>query len=642
MHGSKTCISSSMHRATYNSAGHLGLQNLSRTASLAFSFIGPVKFYKFLYDAEDPSNLYLLASGIRVLQHHDCAFPSVHLLTEAVQHYRGIYGCGCNSLMALVAAWADAFNDCLTADAVPVNVLVNVALKGLRSCKDVIISRAIKLSDMSLLPSMIEPHADVGSELDQTRCTLWDRGLYRSGLVICKANSQTMAPSHERPWASNKTLHSIARGLAHGDPNGMELAMEVYRIQAGRQLSSNECHYPNLNSSCIAVKHSLGQGENESHVVDGYIASVPFENLPTCRKLVGCNVRAIMLSGDLTPQHRHLGFKEMRGVKYVVLHNTSPMLESSQECDEGIRASTTKPSLKMKDDQEWSTSTLSTLVALSVSVLFVEGTVFPSLLLDFFRHGILCVDRMSMGLLHAMSEALSVKVLVYVVQAKESDVFEVSLGFAASSNRRYMKVENTAQHSESENQIDVIIRTARPAVQTVVLCCPVPVKLPALEDAFWACVNRLAWVLKEGKALPGAGITEIMCLRHLDQMSQTLGTVQYSNCQVSYPEQFNSGQHELVHNKMVLHALALGWRRYLAAAVANTGKYNGGAEIEALIERSITSKHNEAIIQCFSHLSTPVFDALTPKLEGWQVALELVMLMLQADAEIVTRVNASR
>uniref|UniRef100_A0A8C4QKZ9 Uncharacterized protein n=1 Tax=Eptatretus burgeri TaxID=7764 RepID=A0A8C4QKZ9_EPTBU len=607
---------------TRNSAGHLGLRNLSRAASPAFSFIGPVKFYKFLHDAEDLSNSYLLASGLQVLRHCDDASPSVHLLTEAVQHYRGIHGCGCTSLMVLAAAWADAFNDCLTADAVPVDVLVNAALKGLRSCKDVIISHAIKLSDTSLLPSMTDPRAAVRSEMDQTGYTLWDRDLYRSGVVICKGNSQTMALTRELPWARNKTLHSIAHGLAHGDPNGMKLAMEVYSIQARQQLGSSECHYPNLNSSCIAVKHSLARSENESHVVDGYIASVPCENLPTCRKLVGRNIRAIMFSGDLTPQHRHLGFKGMKG---------------------GIGALTTKPSLpflKMKGDQEWSMRALSALVGLSVNVLFVEGTVFPSLLLDFFHHGILCVDRMSMDLLHAMSEVLSVKVLTYVVQAKESDVFEVSLGFAASNNRRCVEVENTAQHNESENQIDIIIRTVQPAVQTVVLCSPVSVKLPALDDAFWACLNRLSWVLKEGKALPGAGITEMICLRHLDQMSQTLGTVQHSNRQVSFPKQFSSGGHELAHHKMVLRALARGWRSYLAAAVANTGMYNGGVEIEALIERSVACERNEPIIRCFSDLKAPVFDALTPKLEGWQVALELVVLILQADAEIVTGVNA--
>lgn len=111
-----------------------------------------------------------------------------------------------------------------------------------------------------------------------------------------------------------------------------------------------------------------------------------------------------------------------------------------------------------------------------------------------------------------------------------------------------------------------------------------------------------------------------------------------------------------VYRPTVLKCLAGGWHEFLSAIMCNTATYPSAVEASTFIQHHVQSAADSGspssyILSEYSELSSGLFhsdisnnlelvprvyDTVTPKIEAWRRALDLVLLVLQTDSEIIT------
>uniref|UniRef100_A0AAV2MHC8 Uncharacterized protein n=1 Tax=Knipowitschia caucasica TaxID=637954 RepID=A0AAV2MHC8_KNICA len=171
---------------------------------------------------------------------------------------------------------------------------------------------------------------------------------------------------------------------------------------------------------------------------------------------------------------------------------------------------------------------------------------------------------------------------------------------------------------------------------TVVLTSWVEGKLPCEEDAFWACAYRLHWALKDAFLLPGVGGTELLCIRQLQEQAGV-----YANSCKPVPL-MNPRSAAGPDRGVVLQLMAEGLMDFVSGVMVNTGEFSKVEARTVAVERlrGWDGRVNRAEMN--GDHESRICDNLSVKQEAWRTALDLVFLVLQTDAEIITGVGQER
>jgi Bardet-Biedl syndrome 12 protein len=423
-------------------------------------------------------------------------------------------------------------------------------------------------------------------------------------------------------------LEELAVGLNHGDHSSMELVEAAVRlqyqnacIQQGSYTGPFVFDISRLFTCCLP-----GLPETFSCVCPGYITVVPISSAAVIKELQSQPVRVVLIEGDLTESYRHLGFNKSTNIK-IVLDSTELQEESSEEF--------------------WTSCVLQVLAQFDVNLVLVQGNVSERLTEKCMDSKRLVVGLVNGSVMQAFAEATGAVQVAYITQVNENCV---GSGVVVTLWRSPLGVVD-------RNRMAILLKTEGINLITAVLTSPVTAQMQTKEDRFWSCAYRLYYALKEEKVFLGGGAVELLCLSHLQILAEQCLTKGNDACSGWLHNSSSWMASSLpVYRPTVLKCLASGWHKYLSALICNTAGYSSAFEANTFIQHHLQNATDSGspssyILNEYSKLNSGIFnsvisdkleqvprvyDVVTPKIEAWRRALDLVLLVLQTDSEIIT------
>lgn len=574
-----------------NHRRHVGLQKLSALAAITHSSLGPNKKFKFIRD-EASGESALACSCVRVLENLELTCGVGRLVQETVRAHQEVYRTGAGSLLFLAGAWSRAALECLRRG-VSVTRVVSAMSEGMEACSDVcgecgVSTEGLGAASPGLRPpeKPAVPRGAGGGE------TLNAAGRRKVKLSRHSYDAVDVAPP---PRPERPDVAHLAAGLSHGCVDAMNLVVEAVRMQAevGPRGAGGRAAFDVANVATCALP---GLPEDRACVLPGCVVLVSDDRAAVARHLKGRRLKVALITGDLSPAYRHLGFQRPRGERRV---------------RDGSRLAS-----GASDEEAWLEETERRLLDLEVDLVVVGGLADERAVRRCCRRRILVVD----GAKAAVSKALA------------SATGAVPVAYAAQLTRRCVGVGAEAAVWR-EGRASTAVNISAGALVTAVLTSHVDAKLQALEDRFWACAYRLHHALDGGVVLPGAGVTEMLCVRRLEKEAELRDE--------SAADPYRG---------LVLRLMADGFVDYVATVMVNTGTFSKAGARTALSRRLQACAGSPGAAAHFSRLfsedgeardapAARVYDGLTVKREAWRRALDLVLLVLQTDAEVITGVD---
>ncbi|XP_067849432.1 Bardet-Biedl syndrome 12 protein isoform X2 [Heptranchias perlo] len=426
---------------------------------------------------------------------------------------------------------------------------------------------------------------------------------------------------------------ALALSLSHGNQRMMKLAVKAYKIQTESFLAENHsCRtLPEFEIGKLLTYFLPGQPEHYSCVSSGFITLISGEQSMIVKHLATLPLHTILINGDLTDKYHHPGFNRISNIKMV----TQTVKDISKSLEE-----------------EWLNTAMDILHRFHIHLILVKGTTSPCLMDRCVQENILVIQEVKDPVFQRFAEAMGAILVSYITQVKENCV-------GTGAHLCFWKTGNGNIPNLGE-RVAVQISTFKTAVITVVLCSPLSCKLQTIADQFWTCAYRLKHALSERRIFPGAGATELLCLCHLKQLISEKNAlkpeIDAASCIDAHCSSWFTDT-TVLYKSQVLQSLADGLAEYLVAAMFNTGMY--GTPLDALSEvqkrlhkgvglfpiiSELSGKCVNVSVPCRPSCRSPsedcfdyeVYDNVTVKLEAWRRALNLVLLVLRADAEIIT------
>ncbi|NWW74846.1 BBS12 protein, partial [Climacteris rufus] len=425
------------------------------------------------------------------------------------------------------------------------------------------------------------------------------------------------------PWGCCGLGH-LAMALSHGNQSSVKLLQSVAAHQRERAECSGSSQ---LNVTEIVTCCLLGLPESYSCVCPGFVTSVSPEQAAVIKHFAGKALRIVLLDGDLREHYRHLGFNRPRHVR-TILEHPNPRGGGAG----GV----------------WPSRMLDILMSFEVNLVLVKGNVCEDFMERCISNWILVVGSVARGALCAFGEVTGAQPVTYLSQLNASCVGEgawVEL-WTAGDGRAV----------DLGELVPARISAGGLALLTAVLTTALPARLQLIEDQFWTAVYRLHHALRDGKVFPGGGAAELLCLSHIQVLAEQPAAPGSDRAAGELPGRWAGCE------SAVLRALARGWERYLCALLCNSAQ--AASELEA---RACLQRHLRSAAACGSPAayalrqfrrggvlgggSAPwaardqgvkVCDNVEAKTEAWRRALDLVLLVLQTDAEIITGPQGNR
>uniref|UniRef100_A0A8C9G4H4 Bardet-Biedl syndrome 12 n=1 Tax=Pavo cristatus TaxID=9049 RepID=A0A8C9G4H4_PAVCR len=417
-------------------------------------------------------------------------------------------------------------------------------------------------------------------------------------------------------------LGYLAMALSHGNQPSVKLLQSIVEYQHERAECSGSSQF---SIAEIATCCLPGLPESYSCVCPGFIALVSPEQATVIKYFQDKSLWILLMDGDLTEQYRHLGFTKPRNVKTVVEY----------------------PSLQEGGSRDlWLSNMLDILISLKVNLVLVKGDVCENLMERCIANNILVIRSVTQNVLSAFGKVTGAQPVTYLTQLRAACLGSgVWVELWKGCDERAMELGQL---------VPVRIKVQGIPLLTAVLTTTVASKMQLIEDQFWTFVYRLHHALKDGKVFLGGGAVEFLCLSHSQMLAeQSLKLADKSAVKESHSPQLAASSSE--YKAVVLRALATGWNLYLSVIMCNTAK--AASEFEA---RTLIDHHLQKAADCgspsayvlkefrrggmFRGCSIPsagseegvkVYDNVTAKMEAWRRALDLVLLVLQTDAEII-------
>ncbi|XP_072112221.1 Bardet-Biedl syndrome 12 protein isoform X2 [Mobula birostris] len=663
-----------------NKKSHLGLEQISVLAALGRTFLGSKRCYKFIVD-DTTGETAVICSAFRLLENLQLDCPVGQLLNEAVQTQYKQYKLGTTTLLFLAGSWSKAVLNCIRQD-IPIPVIVSVMYEALEHCFEVLKSYQIPI-DSILKVSCYQQKSQTSKSctlskssicLDEmysvvkgtTQTTTSIQGnstknnvrCFSSCIIACASSDRCRESSMHKELKSKVKMSryfttpeskkqeetlltsssgfqmdsflstsdyvsftALALSLSHGNEQMMQLAVESYKIQTQNLVAENACRtFPELDVEKLVTYFFPGLPECHSCVSPGLIVLVSAEQSMIVKCLADLPLHTILINGDLTETYHHPGFNRISNITVV------------------------KQTVKVKSlDEEWLDIAIDILSKFHINLILVKGITSPHLMDKCLQEDILIIQEVKDSVIQGFAEAMGAITVSYITQVNEHCV-------GTGAHLCFWKTKNAPNW---EDKIAVQINTFKTSVLSVVLCSPLSCKLQTMEDQFWTCAYRLNHALRERQILPGAGATELLCLQHLKQLILEAKTFKPGT-----DEQCSSWFADtILYRSQVLQALADGLVEYLVTALFNTGMYVTSLDALAEVQKCLHSgiglfpiisevsrKHVNLGIPSMSDSTSlnedsfeyKVHDNVIVKLEAWRRALNLVLLILQADAEIIT------
>nr|XP_056711445.1 Bardet-Biedl syndrome 12 protein [Euleptes europaea] len=417
-------------------------------------------------------------------------------------------------------------------------------------------------------------------------------------------------------------LGQVAMSLSHGKGPAMKLVQDVLRCCLQTDYQIADSHPFQFNISEIVTCCLPGMSESYSSVCPGYVLLVCPEKAAAAKQLQGRPLHVVLADGDLTEMYRHLGFNRS--------HNVRTILESgnNQANSSGL----------------WVDTLLDILNQHHIDLILVQGNTCESLEEKCLLHNILIINHVTHAVLQAFSNITGAEIVTYLTQVNENCVGkDVYLNFWGTGESGWMEVDS---------RVPVVITAKGIHLLTVVLSSPVVSKMQATEDNFWTCAYRVHNALLDKTVFPGGGATELLCLSYLEKLEKEAKNA---------TGEFHAGSSWLAKSlepckPLVLNALARGWHQYLCTVMCRTANSTSEFEASVFIQQHLRKaamhsspsdyimdefRKEKIGVAVFEHIGTyekafKVYDNVTAKIEAWRRALDLVLLVLQTDAEIIT------
>ncbi|XP_060634955.2 Bardet-Biedl syndrome 12 protein [Anolis sagrei] len=455
----------------------------------------------------------------------------------------------------------------------------------------------------------------------------------QSGVSSCNQRSKV---THSRyfnnikeiplPWQLDRSkkhfdeLCELAMSLSHGSWPAMKLVQDVLSYQLH---SVNIMALPfQVNLSEVVTCCLPGVSESHSCVYPGYTTLICPEKAVIAKHFQDEPLRVILVDGDLSETYHHLGFNRPQNVR--ILFESASDLENSQ--------------------RSWVDSMLDILIQFGINLVLVQGAICRSLEQRCLLNNILVVNGVACNALRAFGAITGTERVTYLTQVNERCV----------GKGIYMKLCETPESSgmELNGQMLVSLIAKGIPLTTVVLGCPVMSKMQATEDNFWTCASRVHHALLDQAVFPGGGTVEFLCLSYLGNLEKATKISKGGfNAGISW-----FGKYSEQYQPLVLSALARGWHQYLCTIMCNTTKCTSELEASTFIQQHLQKaatcdspavyildefKKGRMGVASIEYVGThekapKVYDNVGAKTEAWRRALDLVLLVLQTDAEIIT------
>lgn len=590
--------------AVFNGRQHVGLQKLSALAGVTHSFLGPVKKYKFIQDDSSEEST-LVSSCYRVFENLELTCAAGQLVYETILAHHKVYRTGSGCLLFLAGAWSLAALDGLQ-KGISVAHIVSAMSEGLAICMDVCRKSSISTDGLGLKRS--ETRNPSCSLQRPTKPGLKGPRLSRH---FCEAKSENTANHPE-----HLDMTHLTEGLSHGCSDAMNLVIEICRLQSGDNLQNAASFSLDKVLTCAVP----GLPEDCARVVPGCIVLVCTERALLARRLEGQKLNIALIDGDLKDTYRHLGYN--RPSSLIRVGEPTTLASSS-------------------GGEEWMEKVVTRLSELGVNAVLVSGLVSEKVMVRCCSHQILIVEKVQASILKAIGSASGAVPVTYATQLSRHCV-------GSGVDIAIWRELEIGQRRNLTTAVSLSVGKSK--MVTAVLTSCVHAKLQALEDQFWSCAHRLHHALKDGAVLPGAGETETVCVYHLRKQAENYSI---QSTEAAAPDPLRA---------VVLHLMADGLIDYVSTVMGNTGKFSKlGARtaVSQCLQGCNSSTVAFSVSQVFSQgehqgcvtptqtesrdtQSSHVYDCLTVKQEAWRRALDLVFLVLQADAEVITGVDRQR
>ncbi|NXP55440.1 BBS12 protein, partial [Heliornis fulica] len=418
-------------------------------------------------------------------------------------------------------------------------------------------------------------------------------------------------------------LGHLAMSLSHGNQTSTKLLQSIVAYQRERAEHSGSSH---LNIAEIVTCCLLGLPESYSCISPGFVTLVSPEQSAVIKYFEDKPLRILLMDGDLTEQYRHLGFNRPCNVRTVLEH---PSLQEGRA------------------GNLWLSSMLDILISFEVNLVLVKGNVCKNLMEKCIANTILVIGSVSRDVLWAFGEVTSAQPVTYLTQ--------VNAACVGSGAHAELWKACDGRAVDLGELVPVGIKARGIPLLTAVLTTTVASKMQLIEDQFWTSVYRLHHALNDEKVFLGGGAVEFLCLSHIQMLvEQSLqpanknAVKEFHSCWLAAPV--------TEYKSVVLQALASGWKQYLSVVMCNTAKAASELEAWTSIDHHLKKAANCGSTSAYilkefrrgellggdsgpfaNHREgLKVYDNVTAKVEAWRRALDLVLLVLQTDAEIIT------
>lgn len=620
-----------------NQRQHVGLQKLSALAGITHSSLGPNKKYKFIQDDTSGESA-LVCSCFRLFQNLELTCAVGQLVYETIQAHQNVYHTGSGCLLFLAGAWSRAALECLQRG-ISVSHIISAMSEGIDICLDVCSKCSISLEGLvaqsescsatpyglglQLLKKPIMEASQASSQLQgkteagQKTLTTSGRRKIKLSRHFCEAKSENVTTLSQ---PSQPDIAHIAEGLGHGSADVMNLAVKASYVQSKNNEQDNSRFTFDISKLVTCVLPGLP--EEHACVLPGCIVLLSAEQACVAHHLKEQHLKVVLITGDFSDSYRHLGFSRPAGIQCVT--DQAALLSSSQE-------------------EEWMVKVVALLLNLEVNVILVSGLVNEKVTQSCCRHHILVVEKVKASVLKTFAKATGAVPVAYATQlAKQcvgTGVTVVIWRDLSNHGRKSFTAVNISTHGYS-------------GLVTVILTSCVEGKLQAREDQFWACAYRLHHAFKDRALLPGAGVIEMLCIHHLQKQAEHHAkhcTKRNGNA-VQKPR---TGTATNQYRVAVLHLMADGLIDYVSTVMVNTGRFskvkartvvsqqlqdcNGlPAEFSQLVLEDENEDTFSSSVKSSEAPGVKIYDNLSVKQEAWRKALDVVFLVLQTDAEVVT------
>ncbi|NXJ96239.1 BBS12 protein, partial [Corythaixoides concolor] len=418
-------------------------------------------------------------------------------------------------------------------------------------------------------------------------------------------------------------LGHLAMTLSHGNQTSMKLLQSVVAYQQERAECSGSSQFSvaEIVTCCL-----LGLPESYSCVSPGFVTLISPEQATVIKYFEDKPLRILLMDGDLTEQYRHLGFNRPCNVRTVSEH---PGLQEGRAGD------------------LWLSSVLDILKSFEINLVLVKGNVCENLMERCIANSILVIGSVTRDVLCAFGEVTSTQPVTYLTQLNVSCV--------GSGARVELWKACDGRAMDLGELLPVKIKVPGIPLLTAVLTTTVASKIQLIEDQFWTLVYRLHHALNDEKVFLGGGAVELLCLSHIQMLAEEPVQPATKNTMREFHNPWLAAS-ATEYKSVVLQALASGWKQYLSVVMCNAGKASSQLEACTSVNHHLKKaadcgSPSAYILQEFRKgdllrggsgpfadhgVGLKVYDNVTAKTEAWRRALDLVLLVLQTDAEIIT------